>query len=215
MGNRGKSAKGIGEEARLQRRIAELESRVIELETQEKRYRQAEKLIAIDCAVARILAESTSTSQATARILQTICESIGWRLGDFFSVDPSVNLLRYRESWYRSSAQSERFELASRLYTFPPGIGLPGRVLASGRPNWITDVVKDSNFLRAPVAAEVGFHSACGFPVLVGNEILGVMEFFSSQRQEPDEELLRLMERISSRIGDFNWGYWHGGLQMK
>jgi GAF domain len=63
-----------------------------------------------------------------------------------------------------------------RETTFTLGTGLPGRVWASGRPQFIADVLEDGNFPRAPVAAHVGLHAAFGFPVVLDTAILGVME---------------------------------------
>src|SRR5262245_34128980 len=87
------------ETAQLRRRIAELETRVFELEAKENKYKRAERLMAAECAVTRVLAECTSPSQAISRILQTICESLGWKLGEFWSIDLKANLLFCKESW--------------------------------------------------------------------------------------------------------------------
>ena len=75
----------------------------------------------------------------------------------------------------------------SRRTTFARGVGLPGRVWASGQPAWIPDVVTDPNFPRARVAARAGLHGAFGFPIVVGSDILGVMEVFSGEIQQPDD----------------------------
>jgi len=61
--------------------------------------------------------------------------------------------------------------------------------------------VKDRNFPRAEQAARAGIHSGIGFPVLVDNEILGVMEFLSREQKEPDEEALRMLTTVGSQIG--------------
>ena len=50
---------------------------------------------------------------------------------------------------------------------------------------------------------KVGFHGAFGFPILVGSEIDGVIEFFSRQVRQPDDELLRMVEDIGLKIGQF------------
>jgi len=64
-------------------------------------------------------------------------------------------------------------------------------------------VVEDPNFPRAPVATKVGLHGAFGFPIWRGNEVLGVMEFFSSRIEQPDEDLLEMLTAIGSQIGQF------------
>src|SRR5205823_11731644 len=91
----------------------------------------------------------------------------------------------------------------SRLLTFSAGIGLPGRVWASGRCSWIPDVTRDANFTRGPIAAREGLHAAVGFPIRNGVEFLGVMEFFSREIRQPDEELLQTMTSIGRHIGQF------------
>ena len=52
-------------------------------------------------------------------------------------------------------------------------------------------------------ARQVGFHGAFGFPILVGSEIEGVIEFFSRQVRQPDDELLKMVEDIGLKIGQF------------
>ena len=91
----------------------------------------------------------------------------------------------------------------SRATTFPPGIGLPGRVWASAEPAWIPDVTRDLNFPRAAVAAREGLHAAFGFPVLLKGDVLSVMEFFSREIREPDESLLSMLTTVGTQIGLF------------
>jgi PAS domain S-box-containing protein len=64
-------------------------------------------------------------------------------------------------------------------------------------------VAKDDNFPRADPAAREGLHGAFGFPILLGDEVLGVLEFFSHQIKEPDADLLSTMSVIGSQIGQF------------
>ena len=61
----------------------------------------------------------------------------------------------------------------------------------------------DANFPRAPIAAREVLHAAFGFPILLGGEVLGVMEFFSHEIRQPDQDLLDMMATIGSQIGQF------------
>ena len=64
-------------------------------------------------------------------------------------------------------------------------------------------MTRDANFPRASIAAQEGLHAAFGFPILLGAEVLGVLEFFSNQIQQPDRRLLEMMSAIGSQIGQF------------
>jgi two-component system sensor histidine kinase/response regulator len=149
------------------------------------------------------LAESTTLVEAAPRMLEAICEALGWEYGAFWRVDRAANLLRCIATWYPPSLQFDEFTAVNRQTAFDSGIGLPGRVWASRQPAWIPDVVHDGNFPRAPFADRVGLHGAFGFPVLRGSEVLGVMEFFSREIREPDEELFAMLTTVSSEVGLF------------
>jgi signal transduction histidine kinase/CheY-like chemotaxis protein len=84
---------------------------------------------------------------------------------------------------------------------FASGVGLPGRVLASGRPTWIIDVTKDPNFPRATAATDIGIRASFGFPVLIGHEVVAVLEFFAREALEPNERLLDVMAHIGTQLG--------------
>ncbi len=154
-------------------------------------------------AVTHALAESTSLREATPKVLRAICQTLGWEHGALWRVDAAGQVLRCVALWRPPKASFPKFAAISRRTTFARGIGLPGRVWASGKAAWIPDVVKDPNFPRAPIAAREGLHAAFGFPVLLGAEVLGVLEFFSRQIRRPDEELLALLATAGSQIGQF------------
>jgi PAS domain S-box-containing protein len=163
----------------------------------------AERRLAVQHAVTAVLAESPTLVAATPRILQTICESLGWRWGALWYVDDAAGVLRCAETWHAEELRLRAFEEASRGRTFAPGVGLPGRVWSSGEPAWIADVVVDPNFPRAAVAAQEELHGAFGFPIVLGGRVLGVLEFFSSEVRKPEEDLLATLATLGSQIGQF------------
>ena len=141
--------------------------------------RRHERRAAVLHGLARTLAEGATLAEATPRILQTIGDSLGWQLGAIWEVDDDARVLRCAEVWHDGPERFRQFRKLCRERTFERGIGLPGRVWASGQPAWIPNVLYDSNFPRAPIAAQEGLHGAFGFPIRLGNEVLGVIEFFS------------------------------------
>ena len=149
------------------------------------------------------LVESATLAEAAPRLLKPICEGLGWEYGGLWIVDRAASVLRCVGTWHLPSLSFDEFETVSRGTAFAPGIGLPGRILASGRPAWIPDVVADDNFPRAPFAKRVGLHGAVGFPILHGADVLGVMEFFSRDVRQPDDALREMLTAIGRQVGLF------------
>jgi PAS domain S-box-containing protein len=165
--------------------------------------KRAEQRLAAQHAVARILAESDTLGIVTPKILQAICQSLEWEVGELWSMEASTNVLKCLKTWHLPSIEITSFQQVTQAITFAPGVGLPGRVWASFEPGWIIDLSQDTNFQRTKVALEAGLHSAFGFPLHSDRDRLGVMVFFSSKSQQPDPELLEMMAAIGSQIGQF------------
>lgn len=162
---------------------------------------KANRTLALDYDVTRILAESATPGEAAPAILKAICETTNWDVGALWYVDVETNALRCAEVWHRPEMQTNSFELLSRETVFEPGLGLPGRVWQSGEPSWITELEKDANFPRLQVASQVGLRSAFAFPILLGSEVIGVGEFFSREVRQRDDEMLAMLAGIGSDIG--------------
>ncbi|MFQ5944024.1 MAG: PAS domain S-box protein [Anaerolineales bacterium] len=163
----------------------------------------AERHLAIEHAMTRVLAESRGVSETISKVLQTICEHLEWEIGELWGIDRQANHLHCIESWRSPSIQLPRFDEITKKTTLPAGVGLPGRVWASKQPLWIPDLAQDPALPRAEVAAEVGLHAAFAFPILLGSEALGVMTFISHEIHEPDNELLEMLVSIGSQVGQF------------
>ena len=152
---------------------------------------------------ARALGESDSLATAAPRILRALGEILGCDHGAVWMVDPAQAAIHCLETWHPPSVSLPEFDDLTRRTPFALGIGLPGRVWHSGRPAWIEDVTRDTNFPRAAAAAREGLHGAFGFPIVLGGSVLGMLEFFSRDIREPDQGLLDLLATVGSQIGQF------------
>ena len=166
--------------------------------------KRSEQRLVCQYAVTRALAESDTLAQAAAQLLHAIGEGMEWEWGALWTVDREAQALRCRGSiWHTPNIDAAEFNAISRDISFAPGQGLPGRVWQSAEPAWIVDVTTDSNFLRAAAAARVGLHGAIAFPILLGGETLGVIEFLSRAVRQPDEQQLDTLSAVGSQIGQF------------
>lgn len=148
--------------------------------------------------------QSTSVEDALQFALTAICSSTGWPLGHAYlvlSADGSKSL-HSTNVWHGAGSKpAQAFVRATEAMDFEPGIGLPGRVMNTRAPAWVTDVAQDSNFPRAWTAREANVKSSLAFPVLVGNEVAAVLEFFAKETISPNNVLLRLMSQIGTQLG--------------
>ncbi len=148
---------------------------------------------------------AVNQEEATRTALDLVCAYTGWPVGHalFFPVDGvRAEGLVSSGVWIVDVAEDLRpFQEATAAQRFPPGIGLPGKVLAHGGPSWVADIALEQNFPRQAAAAAAGLRAGMAFPILVGREMAGVLEFFSRQVEEPDEAVLALMGDVGTQIG--------------
>ncbi len=190
-------------EARVAERTSELRTSNSLLEQEIAVRQQVDRRLAMQYAIVRILAESDTLAEAIPRTLQAVCESMGWELGTYWRVDSATGRLRCLDMWHTDGAEFDAFERATRQWSFDPGVGLPGRVWRDREPAWISDVVVDANFPRAPFAAQSGLHSAFAFPLQWSDQVIGVIEFFSREIRLPDKELIPIFRGLGIQIGQF------------
>jgi PAS domain S-box-containing protein len=162
--------------------------------------RQAEQRQATQFAVTRVLAEAASLAEATPRVLRAVCEGLNWDLGAMWCAESEV--LRCEDLWSTDPERFRTFEEATREASFSHGIGLPGRIWSDGTI-WIPDVSQDRNFPRAKMASECGLRGAFGFTVRLGENVLGVIEFFSDEVRQEDPVLLEMFAAIGAQLGIF------------
>lgn len=164
--------------------------------------RRSERRLNAQYAATRVLADSLTLTEATPRILQAICEGLQWDLGEIWQVDAQENLLRRVDIWYQPVLDAARLASQTEPLTIAYGVGLPGRVWQQGETVWLSNLQKNQDF-DCKNAFPKGVHAACGFPILEGDTVVGVMVFLSRNIQEPDADLLDMMAAIGSQIGQF------------
>ena len=164
--------------------------------------KRAEQRLLAQHRVTQILSEAVTLEEATPQLLQAMCECLAWDLGALWRTDRLAGVLRCVAFWRRGSVEAPQFETACRAMTFRPGDGLPGSVWLSREPAYFSDF-GCANFPRTPMAAADGLRAACAFPILLGGEVLGVIEFFSREMRPPDADLLDMMATVGSQLGQF------------
>ena len=154
-------------------------------------------------AVTNLLAASWTLAEVATELLEAMASSGDWAFAAIWTYDEAAGGLRCRNVWHEASERVKKFSDLSLVITLPEGQGLPGRVWNSKKPTWVYDVTCDPNFPRAPYAAAADLHGGFAFPLFFQGEIDGIMELFSHNVVEPDEDLLQMVEALGSQIGLF------------
>ncbi|HEX8393317.1 MAG TPA: ATP-binding protein [Longimicrobium sp.] len=143
--------------------------------------------------------ESTSLEGALRTCLQAVCEHTGWAAGHALLVQPGGELAS-ADVWHAADPARTR-EFHAALHATPAnGDALAARVARAGEPAWITDLSAGHAAL-AEAAARAGLHAAAAFPIRVGHETAGVLEFFFGQAPAPQPGLLEVMLSVGTQVG--------------
>ena len=147
--------------------------------------------------------EAETMEDAMQACIDLICEYTGWPVGHVYELSPdSSEKLVPTDIWHvRDRERFAAFRDVTEKSAFEEGVGLPGRVLVSGRAAWITDVTEDPNFPRARMAKNLGVKAGFALPVLIGAKVVAVLEFFFNEALEPNETLLLILGDIGSWLG--------------
>lgn len=161
--------------------------------------KRVEQRLRVQYETARALAECNKLDDAAPAILQSLCQVLGWEHGVLWRVDREANVLRWVKCWHETSVELAELEAAQCQITFPPGAGLAGNVWSSGKPSWIPDITALDGYFG--IAAGRGLRTAVTFPVVSGGVVLTVMQLFSREVVEPDEQVLQMLMGIAGQIG--------------
>lgn len=146
--------------------------------------------------------EAARAPEAFQRGLDDVCAHTGWPVGHVYRrTSPTGDGLEPTTIWHLDDADRfGEFREATMQTPLGSGVGLPGRVLESGRPAWLLDLQRDDRFPRGKFG-DLGLRAGFAFPVLVGDEVVAVLEFYSPDSKLPDELLLDVMEQIGIQLG--------------
>jgi signal transduction histidine kinase len=133
-------------------------------------------------------------------VLRRVCEKTGWAIGQAWVAPRGGDSLECSPAWFATAPGLEPFRVASQGTRLRRGVGLPGRVWASGQPAWIRDVTLDANFPRNQAAVAVGLKGALAIPIAGPEGVVAVIEFFVREPRQEDEHLTKVITTIATQL---------------
>jgi PAS domain S-box-containing protein len=143
--------------------------------------------------------EADDVSKVMQYGMERICSFTGWPVGHVMPAESVKDLFSEKSLWHLSDPRYTAFRELCEGLTWTPQIGLPGKVMKTGQAKWYVALV--NNDMDRHKEDPVGLRTAFAFPILVGKEAVGVLEFFSHQTQEPDMMLVDVMVHIGTQLG--------------
>lgn len=165
---------------------------------------------------AQLLKEIASIANAMPTVeavltqaLEKISTYTGWPVGHIYfhqeQIGKRLDHLFSSNLWHFADVNTyEHFAGEVFLQNLLPWEGLPGRVYCFRSPYWY-DFNDDLGMVgvsgRLDQAKAYGLRSHLGFPIIVENEVVAVLEFFSLTDEKPAAQLLNLMAQIGQELG--------------
>lgn len=164
----------------------------------------AEEDVQLMQTVTHAIVASPDFHSALEVALQKVCEATQWDFGEAWVPSADGTVMECSPAWYDRLDRLGEFRRQSQTFTFPPNVGVPGRVWVSKLPEWHQDVSEESNtvYLRAQIALAAGLKAALGIPLLANDEVITVLVFYMSEAHEEDQRLIELIS-ASTKLGLF------------
>jgi methyl-accepting chemotaxis protein len=147
--------------------------------------------------VLQALQGATSPEEAAKIALDTVRASFGWAYGSFWKVDESDRALKFV---VESGDAGEEFRRVTMSASFAEGVGLSGRAWRQRDLYFTKDIGEMADCVRAPVAQRIGVKSGVCFPISVGGDVVGTMDFFATETLDPSPARLDALRNVGRMV---------------
>lgn len=143
---------------------------------------------------------ASSVQDALKATLEAFCDYGGWELAHAYLADHDTGVLQHSE-WH-SVVPGSSAEFRARTEGLPVAeLGLPRSVFDEARPQWVDRLDERAQMGRVVQGTAAGIVSGCAFPLMIREEPVGVLEFFSTQMRELDSATIQIMRHLGTQLG--------------
>jgi signal transduction histidine kinase/DNA-binding response OmpR family regulator/HPt (histidine-containing phosphotransfer) domain-containing protein/HAMP domain-containing protein len=196
-----------------------------QVEERETRLRRKTQVLQLMESISRAANLAKNPDQALKLGMDSLCAYTGWPLAHAWKVYPEgsgelicSNLwcvggdlkspflqqtlpLRAQKLSQILDSDLDRFIEFSGTLRLRENDELAGTVLATRKALTVEDLLGEARFRRGELAKPLGLQTAFAFPVVVGEDVVAVLEFFSIEKTLPDEGLMETLSQIGTHLG--------------
>jgi PAS domain S-box-containing protein len=167
--------------------------------------------------ISQAISSATDFDTALEVALRLVCQATGWAYGEAWVPATDGAALECSRLWYCDADNRPifaEFRNYSEALTFLPQEGIAGQVWATQQALWVEDINQfEDVFMRLEIATASGLKSGFGVPIqstLNVSEsaaierpvaVLAVLVFFTTEAQEQDSHLRRLVSAVAAQLG--------------
>lgn len=148
-----------------------------------------------------VASQTNSFHKALQDCVNLVCRLTEWPVGHVYLPDEDDSKLVPTQIWHIDENRFSEFRRVTERTSCSLGEDLPGTIARQKAPHSIRNVQEDNTFIRAKLCNELGIRGALGFPILIDDELVAVLEFFACEELEPDDQLLLIFRTVGEQIG--------------
>jgi PAS domain S-box-containing protein len=162
--------------------------------------------LALQHAVIRVLAGSSSLDHAAPNLLSAFCDQLGWRAAALWSVGatdsgrPALTRVHFHQ---QPGLTPPNLFARSRPTPLKRGESLAGRAWAEKKPVCLGGLSASRGPSHHRAAAGLGLHHAFAFPIVLGDAVRGVVELFTGEPFQLGDRLLDIAAATGIQLGLF------------
>jgi GAF domain-containing protein len=185
------------EQLEVLRSVGKLVSSTLDrIRQQEIQFQNAQDTLLIS-QVAQLLVSSASGKEAIQIALDAVRSSLGWTYGSYWSINPEEKHLQFQQE---SGTVNAEFQKVTQTARFKKGVGLNGRAWESRDLIFVQDLGTVTDCSRRESAQRAGVKSGICFPLFVDDEIVGTMDFFTTEILKPSEQRLNALKTLGKLV---------------
>ncbi|NEO58724.1 MAG: PAS domain S-box protein [Okeania sp. SIO3B5] len=128
-------------------------------------------------------------------ILQSCCKLIDWDFSEAWIPNQDTNLLECSQGWHPEKPDFFECRDRSLKLAFSNNNGLPGRIFASQKSEWV------EHFSTESILAATDLKTAFGVPIIVENKVLAILVFFNKKVLSKQPHIMQLIEAVATQLG--------------
>ena len=168
--------------------------------TERKRFEMQQRL---QISVSDILSHASNSSTATPEIMKSIAREDHWDYAEAWLIDEDGQSLSLKHHFANKAGGGTHLLAAAEGLKIRKGEALIGRAWESGASVWTRELDREASFKRPMQALCDGVRSSYTFPLRFGDEVVGVLAFYSKELRSTQAHLDRAIQSLSEALKQF------------